>query len=312
MLPLHIIIFIAGLLLLFYGAEHLVSGCVSLSKKFQISQVVVGMTVLAFATSMPELMVSLAATAKGSSDLAAGNIIGSNVTNLGLVLGAAAFMTPVVIADIIFVREIPVMIASSALLFLMALNGHIGAIEGGFLFASLLVYIAWAIHTGREQGSKVLVADDFTRWTAMKIVLGLLGLAIGAEMMVRSSLTIAQWMGVSELVVGIVAVAFGTSLPELAATLVSAYRGNIDLSVGNVIGSNIFNILFVLGICPIVTPVTINPDVLNFVIPAMLIFTIGIVPLVWVGRKKKRLQLGRIKGLCLLAGYVVFLINVIN
>jgi len=306
---LTVLLFLAGLFLLYYGAESLVSGSSRLAFSYGIRPLVVGMTVVAFATSTPELLVSLLAAIRGSADIAAGNIVGSNIANIGLILGAAALLQPLGVGRATQTREIPIMIGASALFYLMILDGVIGFANGLVLFLLLLAFLVYCLRTGRAAaepaGTEPAVAADRRERLRdlVLILLGIVGLMIGAELMVRSAVTIARYFGVSELVIGMSIVALGTSLPELAASLMSAWKGEMDLSIGNVIGSNIFNLLFVLGICPMLRPLAVDPSILVFEVPIMLAFSILLIPL--IGRSRR---LGRPQGGLLLAGYLAFIL----
>ncbi len=308
-MTLAVILLFAGLLLLYYGAEYLVSGSSRLALSYGVRPLVIGMTIVAFATSMPELMVSLFAAVKGSSDIASGNIIGSNIANIGLILGVAALLSPMAVARTTLSREIPFMIGASVLMLLFALDGALSFIDGLILFVLLLGFLVYCLRSAREKGFDPPVSDEVTeleRKTRNKdllyIIIGIAGLGFGAELMVRSAVTIARSMGVSELVIGMSIVALGTSLPELAASVMSACKGEMDISVGNVIGSNIFNILFVLGVCPMVRSLPVDPSVLRFQLPVMLVFSVALIPLIY-----HRFQISRAKGALLLCAYLVFI-----
>jgi cation:H+ antiporter len=304
-----VLLFFAGLLLLYYGAEYLVSGSSSLALSFGVRPLVIGLTIVAFATSMPELMVSLFASIRGSSDIAAGNIIGSNIANIGLILGTAALIAPLSVSSSMLRREIPYLIGASLLLLLFSLDGVLSFGNGAALFLLLLVFLGYCLFNARhdplgEPAAAVVVAYEKRgrKRDVFLILLGIVGLGVGAELMVRSAVTIARAFGVSELVIGLTIVAMGTSLPELAASMMSAWKGEMELSIGNVIGSNIFNILFVLGVCPMIRPLSVDPSLLRFELPVMLIFTIALVPIIL-----HRSTIGRVKGGLLVGGYGFFI-----
>ncbi|MDH3999204.1 MAG: calcium/sodium antiporter, partial [Desulfuromonadales bacterium] len=241
------ILVVAGLLLLYYGAEYLVTGSSRLALSFGVRPLVVGLTVVAFATSMPELMVSMFAAVRGSSSMAAGNIIGSNIANIALILGAAALITPVVVSRSTLTREVPLMIAASLGLYVVALDGELAFGNGLALFICLLLFLVYCIFTARQpelpEGGEVEEAieeaiEEATTGRKRNIVLvviGMIGLGLGAELMVRGAVMIATLLGISELIIGLSIVALGTSLPELAASVMSAWKGEMDLSVGNAI-----------------------------------------------------------------------------
>ncbi len=309
------ILVMAGLLLLYYGADYLVAGSSRLALSFGVRPLVVGLTVVAFATSMPELMVSLLAAARGASSMAAGNIVGSNIANIGLILGVAALIAPIVVARSTLVREVPMMVAASLGVYMLALDGEIGFVNGLVLFLSLLAFLSYCIMTARTlpvpvEGAvetAVIDASVGRGKNTVLVLLGMLGLALGAELMVRGAVMIATLLGVSELIIGLSVVAVGTSLPELAASVMSAWKGEMDISVGNVIGSNIFNVLFVLGVCPMLKPISIEPRLLAVDFPIMLIFCALLIGLLTLMRP--RLQLDRKRGLLLLGAYLVFIVG---
>ncbi|MFO7982118.1 MAG: calcium/sodium antiporter [Desulfuromonadales bacterium] len=303
--------FLIGLLLLYYGAESMVTGSSRLALSFGVRPLVIGMTIVALATSMPEMMVTVMSLVRGSSDLAAGNIIGSNIANIALILGAASLVSPLRVARRTLSREIPMMIGASVLLFLFSLDGHLAFVDGLLLFSGLVLFLIYCLRSAREEGlerplAEEVVKEEQTRRTKdlVFIVLGFFGLGVGAEMMVRSAVEIARFFGVTELIIGMSVMALGTSLPELAASMVSIWRGEIELSVGNVIGSNIFNIMFVFGICPIFQEITIEPETLRYQMPVMLLMSFILVPLI-----RRRMRLGKPEGALLLSSYVVFIIS---
>jgi cation:H+ antiporter len=312
---LGIILVLAGLLLLYYGAESLVTGSSRLALSFGVRPLVVGLTVVAFATSMPELMVSLLAAVRGASSMAAGNIVGSNIANIGLILGVAALIAPVTVARSTLVREVPIMIAASLWVYLLAADGEISQVNGAVLFACLLAFLLYCVLTARnlslpvesEIEKAIVGASEGRAKNTVLVILGMAGLAAGAELMVRGAVMIATLLGISELIIGLSVVAVGTSLPELAASVMSAWKGEMDISVGNVIGSNIFNVLFVLGICPMIQPIMIERRLLVMDFPVMLAFSLLLVILLTF--LKPRLQLDRKRGGILLAAYFLFVIS---
>jgi len=302
-------VLLVGLALLYFGAEALVRGSSRLALAIGVRPLVVGMTVVAFATSMPEMMVSLAAVFKDSSNLAAGNVIGSNIANIGLILGATALLAPMAVARGTLTREIPIMLAASLAVFLMALDGQLGRLDGLLLVSGLIIFLGYCYLTSRKALAYVNESTAKTESVGppgrnfLLILIGIVGLGAGAELMVRSAVFMARYLGISDLIIGVTVVALGTSLPELAASAVSAWKGEADLSVGNIIGSNIFNIFFVLGFCSLVRPITIESGILRYELPLMLFFSLALWPLV-----QRRLRLGRTEGGLLLVGYLVFII----
>ncbi|HKL48572.1 MAG TPA: calcium/sodium antiporter [Desulfuromonadales bacterium] len=305
------IVFLIGLLLLYYGAESMVTGSSRLALSFGVRPLVIGMTIVALATSMPEMMVTVMSLVRGSSDLAAGNIIGSNIANIALILGAASLVSPLRVARRTLSREIPMMIGASVLLFLFSLDGRLYFVDGLLLFSGLILFLTYCLRSAKEEGLERPLPEEVVQEEKNRrkkdllfIVLGFFGLGIGAEMMVRSAVEIARFFGVTELIIGMSVMALGTSLPELAASMVSIWRGEIELSVGNVIGSNIFNIMFVFGICPIFQKIMIEPETLRFQMPVMLLMSFLLLPLI-----RRRMSLGKSEGALLLSSYVVFIIS---
>lgn len=309
------ILVVAGLLLLYYGAEYLVTGSSRLALSYGVRPLVVGLTVVAFATSMPELMVSLFAATRGASSMAAGNIIGSNIANIGLILGVAALITPIVVARSTLIREMPIMVAASLGVYLVAMDGEIAFMDGLGLFLSLLVFLVYCLMTARnpeipddgEVDKAIVDACEGRGHNIVLVLVGMVGLGFGAELMVRGAVIIATLLGVSELVIGLSIVALGTSLPELAASVMSAWKGEMDISVGNVIGSNVFNLLFVLGLCPMIRPLAIEPRILSLDFPIMLAFCALLIGLLTM--MPPRLQLDRKRGALLLGAYLLFVVS---
>ena len=296
---------VAGLLALYAGAEGLVKGASSLALRLGITPLVVGLTVVAFGTSAPELLVSLI----GTDDVAVGNILGSNVANFALILGAAALVRPVNIRSKALQRDMPLMVAATVLFVLLAINGVLSRIDGAILLVAMALYLGFNFYiAGRQMAdeSDDLDASD-ERHPMLSVVLavvGIVGLVFGARWMVNGSIVIAEYIGVSQLVIGITVVALGTSLPELATSLVAAWRDEMDLSVGNVIGSNVFNLLLVLGVVAAIAPVAIDADALRIDLWVMVAVSILIWPLLRTGH-----TLGRVEGALLLVGYFVYMIT---
>ena len=305
-----IILFFAGLALLYYGADFLVDGSSRLALSFGIRPLIIGMTIVSFATSMPEMMVSLLAVGQGSSDIAVGNIVGSNVANIGLILGASALLMPLMVPRGLLSRELPIMIAATLILYLMCIDGTLSRVDGGILLFALVLFIAYCLRFARQAGLNPEAPESFVAEETghrgrdvLYIVGGIIGLGVGANWMVSSAVTIARAIGLSELFIGMTIVALGTSLPELAASLMSAAKGEMEISIGNVIGSNIFNILFVLGACPLLQPISVDPAILRLELPVVMVFSVGLVPLCW-----HRHVIGRWKGVLLLLAYAAFIV----
>lgn len=260
-------LFTIGLLMLYYGADWLVKGSSSLAKHIGLQPIVIGLTVVAFGTSSPELVVSLVSSIKGKSMIAVGNIIGSNICNIALVLGMTAIFQPIKSHPSVIRRDIPVMIGISLYLLAISFNAAIGRLEGLSLIAGIVLYIFFnyrmaSAGSGGETGAVTAeVAEIATIPSRTKqliwIAAGIGGVVVGADVLIDSAVKIMAVFGVSEKFIGLTVVAFGTSLPELATSVVAAMRKELDISIGNLIGSNVFNILGVLGIAAMVRPIFI-------------------------------------------------------
>lgn len=309
-----ILLFVVGLVLLYFGAEFLVAGASTVALRLGITPLVIGLTVVAFGTSAPELLVCLMAAFKGTDDISVGNIIGSNIANIALILGCASLLRPLEVHVQAVRREFPVMVVASIMMVLVAFDGTITRVEGGILAVSMVFYLLFAFFSAQKGGEVDIEGLDELEETdteapaygdIARIVGGILGLAGGAYLMVESATVIAKAIGIPELVIGITVVAFGTSLPELATSLVAAYRNESDISVGNVIGSNIFNIFLVLGLSAIVVPITVGQAAIDIDLWIMLGVAIGIWPILRTGHRVSRLE-----GILMLVfyfGYVAYL-----
>jgi cation:H+ antiporter len=268
-----LLIFLCGIgfLLLYYGAEWLVKGSSSLARSLGVTPIVIGLTVVAFGTSAPELVVSVISSIKAKSMIAVGNVVGSNICNIALVLGAAALFQPISSQPSVVNRDIPIMLAVSAYLFLLSFNSQLGRIEGFTLFAGVIVYTFMNYYWCRKEADSdsnpgiVAIACDVEEIDSVEsrgrqlllVVVGIAGVVGGAELVVDSAVKIMTIIGVGEKFIGLTIVAFGTSLPELATSVVAAIRKEMDISIGNLLGSNVFNILSVLGAAALVRPIPI-------------------------------------------------------
>ena len=301
-----------GLVLLVVGGEFLVRSSVALSFKFNISKLVIGMTVVSFATSMPELLVSLQAALDGSPDISLGNVIGSNIANIGLVLGITAFISPLVISKDFYKLNWPMMMALSVALYFILESGMIISFsEGLALIASLIVFLYILISRSRREGLEISEEVDEALQTTsnFKIIvwlaIGGLALYFGSEWLVDGAKEMATSFGVSERVISVTMVAIGTSVPELAASVVAALKKEKAISLGNLIGSNIFNIASVLGITAMIHPIEVNnANILSQDVFWMLGFAAVLLPLAFL---PKRLTIGRWKGMLILTAYIVFI-----
>lgn len=319
MTPSNIIFLILGLVLLVGGAEYLVRGAASLARAAGISSLVVGLTVVAFGTSAPELAVSVVSAYKGQADLSLGNVVGSNIFNVLVILGLSALIIPLVVAQQLVRFDVPLMIGVSFLLLLLGLDGNIGRLDGIFLFGGVITYTVFLIRQSRKESSAEVKAeyedefgDDGKKPSLWKnigfLAIGMVGLIVGSKWLVDSAVAIAQSFGVSELIIGLTIVAAGTSMPEVATSVVAALRGERDIAVGNVVGSNIFNILSVIGLSSIVSPsgIPIPDAALRFDIPVMIAVAVACFPIFFANYLISRLN-GAIFLACYIA-YVVYLI----
>lgn len=286
-------LFILGLVLLVAGAEFLVRGAARLAARLGISPLVIGLTVVAFGTSAPELAVSVQAGLAGQSDIAVGNVVGSNIVNVLLILGISALIVPLVVSQQLVRIDVPLLIGASVLFLLMSLDGHIGLFDGILLFAGIVAYILFALRQSRQESAEIEAeyAQEFGADGAGKIsaalplqialiVAGLAMLVLGSHWLVGGAVAFARHFGVSELIIGLTIVAVGTSLPELATSVIAALRGERDIAVGNVVGSGIFNILAIAGIAAVVTPggLEVAPALIRFDIPVMIAAAFACLP----------------------------------
>jgi cation:H+ antiporter len=312
------LMFVLGLLALIVGAEAMVRGASRLAVSWGISPLVVGLTVVAFGTSAPEMAVSVGAALSGTTDLAIGNVVGSNIANVLLILGISALVAPLLVDEQIIRQEIPIMIGASLVVVAMALDGHIGRIEAGLLFALVIAYTVFLVMQSRRASQAT--ADEFfseiptSQWDrhwgvqATLVVGGLALLVLGAGWLVDAAVSFARVMGVSDLVIGLTVVAVGTSMPEIATSLIAALRGQRDIAVGNVVGSNVFNLLAVLGAAGVVSTSGLSvPDAArNFDLWVMLAVAFACLPILLTGREIARWEGGVFLGYY--AAYLLYLV----
>ncbi|RZT00072.1 cation:H+ antiporter [Aquimarina brevivitae] len=308
---LSIVYVLIGFVLLVVGGEYLVRSSVALSFKLKLSKMVIGLTVVSFATSAPELLVSLQAALNGLSDISLGNVVGSNIANIGLVLGITAIIGPLTVDKDFYRFNWPVMMLLSIVLYLFLINdGVLSRIEGMILFVALILYMVLLIMRSRRASAIAVeeVDDALQKTSAFKIVIWLLigaaALYFGSELLVKGAETIATSMGVSEGVIAVTLIAVGTSVPELAASVIAALKQEKAISLGNLIGSNIFNIASVLGLTSLIQPIAIKDQALMGVnIFWMLGFAFILIPIAFI---PKFLVIGRVKGIVIFGAYVIF------
>jgi cation:H+ antiporter len=297
-----------GVGVLYFGAEWLVRGATRLAGALGVSPIVIGLTVVSMGTSAPELVVCLVAALRGNPDLAIGNVMGSNLANIGLILGLTAMVRPLEVAGRVVSREIPIMIAVTVLLFPLFMDGSLGRGDGFILLMVLGLYLlfinrAVGSETAAVKGEFEVYAEEVgvsakTIGSSLALILGgSIGLVMGGRAIVMAAEFVAQAFGVPDLIIGLTVVAVGTSLPELATALVAAMRKESDIAVGNIIGSNIFNIAAILGITASVTPIAIAPHIVRAELPAVLALSILAFPVTRMAHRVRRWE-GAILLLC--------------
>ena len=303
-----------GLAILLAGAWLTVRSATRLASSYGISPIIIGATVVAFGTSAPEFVVSLLAATRDSSGLAIGNVLGSNVANVALVLGASALVRPMTVHRRLLRWEIPVLAAATLAMLLLAANGRLGHIEGAVMFLGLVLFIVVSPRLWPEaaatadadaaaaEAPRALEHDRTARvLDGGLLLLGLAGLTLGADTAVRGAVNVAEQAGISETAIGATIVATGTSLPEVATSVVAALRRQHEIAVANVVGSNIFNLLGVIGLTAGLIPLSVDQNLYQFEMPALALSTAVLLPLAW-----PRYRIGRLEGALLLAGYVTF------
>lgn len=311
----HFLMFLLGLGALTLGAEAMVRGAARLALTLGISPLVVGLTIIAFGTSAPEMAVSAGAALGGNGDLAIGNVVGSNIANVLLILGLSAIIVPLLVAEQIIRQEIPIMIGAGVLLVVQAMDGRLSSLEGGLLFLLVIVYTSYLIIQSRRATQATLdefaeeMPDSGSRWDAhwsvqVALVAGGIGLLVlGADWLVDAAVAVAREFGVSDLVIGLTIVAVGTSAPEIATSLVAALRGEREIAVGNVVGSNIFNIFACLGLAALLGDggIAVSETVRRFDLWVMLAVMFACLPITVSGRK-----IARWEGFVFIAYYVAY------
>lgn len=303
---------IFGLIALVFGGEWLLRSAVGLSQKLRVPKIVIGMTVVSMATSLPELIVSVQSALQGYPDLALANVVGSNIANLGLVLGVVLLFTRIHVTPSFYRADWPLMFVATLLLWWFIKDGNLTALEGLFLLIGLVLMLGYLFNYQKQ----AVVANEEFNQTSLKwfsiILLGGIGsasLAFGSDLLVNGSVGLARQLGVSERIIGITLVSVGTSIPELAASLIAIYRKENAISLGNLLGSNMFNILVVLGITSLIHPLQVyDTQLLNFDLYVLLGIAALVLPLVFI---PKRMQLGWQEGSVLLVCYLLFILKTI-
>ena len=309
----NLVLLLAGLVGLFFGGNWLVRGASNLAMSFGVSILIIALTFVAIGTSMPELLVSAQAALAGKSDLAIGNVLGSNIANIGLILGATGLIAPLSVKAVILRREIPIMILFTVFTYILTLDGQIGRVDGLLLlfsFAGFNTMFYYLAKKEQEARDRLLADVDDVQITSklgrpkelLFLLLGIVALVVGARLMVEGAVNIARLVGVSELVIAITLVAFGTSLPELAASLSAAFHKKTDLAIGNVVGSNIANLLLILGVTSLLRPIAVSRAEVQFEFLVMIAFAVLLIPFM------RHQKFGRRQSAIFLGAYIAFII----
>lgn len=309
---------IGGFVLLVWGADRFVHGAAAAARNLGIAPLLIGLTIVAFATSAPEILVSIVAASRGEPGLAIGNAIGSNICNIGLVLGCVSVIRPIKLRSATLRREMPALLAVTLLTVSLFLDSYLSRIDGLVMLTGLVIVMIWLARLGMHSAANDPIKRDFEaeipQHVPMKMaliwfVLGLATLLGGAALLVDGAIDIARTLGVSDVVIGITLVALGTSVPELAVSLVSALKGEYGLAIGNIVGSNIFNLLAVIGVAATIAPAPLAPSVLSLHIFVMVAFTLVLFAMTYDYDGKS--ELSRVEGGALLIAYVAFISYVI-
>ena len=309
----NLLLLLAGLVGLFFGGNWLVRGASNLAMSFGVSILIIALTFVAIGTSMPELLVSVQAALAGKSDLAIGNVLGSNIANIGLILGATGLIAPLSVKAVLLRREIPIMILFTVFTYILTLDGQIGRVDGLLLlfsfagFNTMFYFLAKKEQDARDH----LLGDVDDEQITSKLgrpkeflflLLGIAALVVGSRLMVEGAVNIARLVGVSELVIAITLVAFGTSLPELAASLSAAFHKKTDLAIGNIVGSNIANLLLILGVTSLLRPIAVSRAEVQFEFLVMIAFAVLLIPFT------RHQKFGRRQSAVFLGAYIAFII----
>ncbi len=310
-IALDVLLLVAGIGVLYFGAEWLVRGAARLAGSLGVSPIVVGLTVVSFGTSAPELVVCTVAAFRGNADLAIGNVLGSNLANIGLILGVTALVRPLAVAARVVWREVPLMLLVTAAIYPLAWDLRISRAEGLVLLMALAAYLLFVFQSVEDEAPEIIGEyEEYMKASADApatvrlsdiglILMGCSGLVVGGYAIVEAAVSVASLLGVSQVIIGLTVVAVGTSLPELATAVVAAMRDEADIAVGNVIGSNIFNVAAILGTAALVEPLTLSSSILWRELPAVLIMSVLVFPMLRTGWSIERWE-----GALLLGGYI--------
>ena len=304
-----LVLLVAGLVLLVAGAEVLVRGASRIAVLLRISPLIIGLTIVAYGTSAPEMAVSIQSNLAGEAGISIGNVVGSNIVNVLLILGISSVVVPLVVAEQLIRLDVPIMIGVSVLLPFLALDGNLGKLDGLLLFSGAIAYTLFLLFQGREEDLDVDTTTGTSRslrpWVTnfAMVGVGIAMLTLGSNWLVAGAITLAEAIGVSNLVIGLTVVALGTSLPELVTSVVASLKGERDMAVGNVIGSNIFNLLAVLGVASLLSPggIDVSAAAMNFDIPVMIAVAVACLPIFFSGN-----VISRWEGWMFLAYYAAY------
>ena len=315
---LSILAVISGFAVLIWGADRFVYGAAATARNLGVSPLVIGLTIVGIGTSSPEILVSTIAAYNGNPALAVGNAIGSNITNIALVLGVTAMIVPLLVKSDTLKREYPIMFLVMMLALVLCLDGELSRIDGAILFTGLVIMIIWMVKLGLRKHETDQLETEFeqeipyitTTKALFWLALGMILLLLSSKALVWGAVNIAHAFGISDLVIGLTIVAIGTSLPELAASVMSALKGEPDIALGNVIGSNMFNLLAVLSIPGLIAPHALDPEVLTRDFPFMIGFTIAMFIMAFGFKESGRIN--RFEGALLVMGYIGYMVVLYN
>ncbi len=304
---LSVVLVAVGLVMIYYGANWLINGSVVIAKRLNISHLIIGLTIVAFGTSTPELTVSLSAVLSGYNDVTIGNVVGSNIANIGLILGIAAILSPLAVAKTTIRREIPIMVIVSVLIIPLSLDNMISQVEGIAMIAGVVLFTVFSYRQSKKEKKPDIPLETVSNEKEVSYKKSVLNIGAGSVFLIVSSfitvdnaVIIAESFGVPNLIIGITLLAVGTSLPELITTVMAIKKGHVDLSVGNIIGSNIFNILAIAGTSAAVTGIIVNPEIMRDYL-IMIIFSLALIPIM-----KSGLSINKVEGSLLLGGYIAY------
>jgi len=303
---INLVLTVAGIVMLCYGGNWLVNGGVAIAKRFHISNIVIGMTVIAYGTSTPELAASIAAAGE-HSEIILGNIIGSNIANIGMVIGITAIMIPLLAKKTTLKKDVPIMLGFSLLLIMLSLDGKISQYDGLLLIVLLMLFTVYMYRTARTKSEQENNDIEFNTKNSNLRALGLMGVGIillyfGAELTVDNAVAIAQTFGISERIIGLTVIAIGTSLPELITSIIAIKKGHTDIGIGNIIGSNVYNILMIMGVASVLTGIVVS-DQTFYDYAIMMGFSVGLLIAMMTGIVTRKI------GFAFVASYVIYLVS---